>query len=51
MSLAKLLRGLPVKVNLIPMNPIEHSNLGPPPLVRVEAFQRVLVDAVGASDG
>ena len=28
-KLAKLLRGLPVKVNLIPMNPIEHP-LGPP---------------------
>ena len=43
--LAKLLRGLPVKINLIPMNPIEHSTLGPPDMQRVLAFQQVLVDA------
>lgn len=41
-KLAKLLRGIPVKVNLIPMNPIEASTLGPPDLSRVIAFQRVL---------
>ena len=29
-KLARLLRGLPVKVNLIPMNPIAASSLGPP---------------------
>ena len=44
-KLTKLLRGLPVKVNLIPMNPIEASTLGPPDLSGVLAFQRVLVDA------
>jgi 23S rRNA (adenine2503-C2)-methyltransferase len=44
-TLVKLLRGLPVKVNLIPMNPIEASTLGPPVLTSVLAFQRVLCDA------
>lgn len=44
-KLARLLRGLPVKVNLIPMNPIEASTLGPPDMGGVLAFQRVLCDA------
>jgi len=44
-KLASLLRGLRVKVNLIPMNPIEASSLGPPDIARVYAFQRVLLDA------
>jgi 23S rRNA (adenine2503-C2)-methyltransferase len=44
-KLAKLLTGLPVKVNLIPMNPIEASTLGPPDMTGVLAFQRVLVGA------
>ncbi|MDI3285709.1 23S rRNA (adenine(2503)-C(2))-methyltransferase RlmN [Polyangium sp. 15x6] len=44
-KLAKLLRGVPVKINLIPMNPIEASTLGPPEMARVFAFQKVLVDA------
>jgi 23S rRNA (adenine2503-C2)-methyltransferase len=44
-KLVKLLRGLPVKVNLIPMNPIEASTLGPPDLSGVLGFQRVLCDA------
>lgn len=44
-KLAKLLRGLPVKVNLIPMNPIEASTLGPPAGARTLEFQRVLLDA------
>jgi 23S rRNA (adenine2503-C2)-methyltransferase len=44
-KLAKLLLGLPVKVNLIPMNPIEASTLGPPEMSGVLAFQRVLCDA------
>jgi 23S rRNA (adenine2503-C2)-methyltransferase len=44
-KLAKLLRGLPVKINLIPMNPIEASTLGPPDLTGVLAFQQVLCDA------
>ncbi len=42
---AQLLAGMRVKVNLIPMNPIEHSALGPPDGARVEAFQRVLAAA------
>jgi 23S rRNA (adenine2503-C2)-methyltransferase len=44
-KLIRLLRGLPVKVNLIPMNPIASSTLSPPDLFRVLAFQRVLCDA------
>jgi len=44
-KLARLLRGLPVKINLIPMNPIDASPLGPPALERVAAFQAVLTDA------
>jgi 23S rRNA (adenine2503-C2)-methyltransferase len=44
-KLARLLRGLPVKVNLIPMNPIEASSLGPPSNGGVIAFQNVLVQA------
>jgi 23S rRNA (adenine2503-C2)-methyltransferase len=44
-KLVKLLRGLPVKVNLIPMNPIEASTLGPPDMTGVLGFQRVLCDA------
>ena len=44
-KLTKLLRGLSVKVNLIPMNPIEASTLGPPDLKGVLAFQQVLCDA------
>jgi 23S rRNA (adenine2503-C2)-methyltransferase len=42
---ARLLSGIPVKVNLIPMNPIDGSALGPPDLRGVLAFQRVLCDA------
>ena len=44
-KLSRLLRRLPVKINLIPMNPIEASTLGPPAAERVGAFQRVLLDA------
>ncbi|MGH7296758.1 MAG: 23S rRNA (adenine(2503)-C(2))-methyltransferase RlmN, partial [Polyangiaceae bacterium] len=43
-KLVKVLRGLPVKVNLIPMNPIDASALGPPQMSGVLAFQRVLCD-------
>jgi 23S rRNA (adenine2503-C2)-methyltransferase len=43
-KLVKLLAGIPVKVNLIPMNPIEASDLGPPDFSGVEAFQSVLTD-------
>jgi len=42
---AQLLEGLRVKINLIPMNPIEHSRLGPPAHERVRSFQKVLTDA------
>ncbi len=42
--LARLLRGLPVKVNLIPMNPIEASALGPPDAQGVSRFQRALTE-------
>jgi 23S rRNA (adenine2503-C2)-methyltransferase len=44
-GVARLLARLPVKINLIPMNPIEHSDLGPPDTKRVLAFQQVLRDA------
>ncbi len=44
-KVAALLRGLPVKINLIPMNPIAASSLGPPDMRRVLAFQDVLVKA------
>ncbi len=44
-KLAKLLRGLPVKINLIPMNPIAASPLEPPKLAGVLEFQQVLCDA------
>ncbi len=43
-KLATLLRGLPVKINLIPMNPIEASTLGPPDFSGVLTFQKVLTD-------
>ncbi len=43
--LSRLLRGLPVKINVIPMNPIEASTLGPPDEARVLAFQRELIAA------
>ena len=44
-KVVQLLRGLPVKVNLIPMNPIEASTLGPPGSSGTLSFQRVLLDA------
>jgi 23S rRNA (adenine2503-C2)-methyltransferase len=44
-KVARLLRGVPVKINLIPMNPIEASALGPPDHARVAAFQDVLTSA------
>jgi 23S rRNA (adenine2503-C2)-methyltransferase len=44
-KLAALLRGIPVKVNLIPMNPIAASELGPPQMGGVLSFQKVLCDA------
>lgn len=44
-KLARLLRGVPVKINLIPMNPIGASPLGPPDWSRIEAFQKILIEA------
>jgi 23S rRNA (adenine2503-C2)-methyltransferase len=44
-KLVKLLRNVPVKINLIPMNPIEASSLGPSEMKSVHAFQDVLVNA------
>jgi hypothetical protein len=44
-QLTSALSGLRVKVNLIPMNPIDASPLVPPDLSRVLAFQKVLCDA------
>jgi 23S rRNA (adenine2503-C2)-methyltransferase len=44
-ELVQLLRGLRVKVNLIPMNPISASELKAPSGARVAAFQRVLSEA------
>ncbi len=41
-ALARLLRGLRVKVNLIPMNSIQASGLGASPAQRVEAFREEL---------
>jgi len=41
-ELARALAGLRVKVNLIPMNPIEASELGAPRASRVEAFRDAL---------
>ncbi len=43
-KVARLLRDLPVKINLIPMNSIEASSLGAPDMDRVYAFQQVLID-------
>ena len=42
--LARLMRGLRVKVNLIPMNPIEASALGPSSWDTVDKFQQALID-------
>jgi 23S rRNA (adenine2503-C2)-methyltransferase len=43
-KLVKLLRGLRVKVNLIPMNPIDASQLGPSSWATVDAFQALLIE-------
>jgi 23S rRNA (adenine2503-C2)-methyltransferase len=40
--LARILQGIPVKVNLIPMNPIEKSALAAPTAAGVEAFKSEL---------
>ncbi len=44
-SLARLLRGIPVKVNLIPMNPIDASQLGPSEWATVDKFQQSLIES------
>jgi 23S rRNA (adenine2503-C2)-methyltransferase len=44
-ALIGLLRGIPVKINLIPLNPVGHSDMRPSPPDRVSSFQRVLTDA------
>ena len=44
-KVAKLLRGMSVKINLIPVNPIEARSYGPPDLKGVLEFQKVLCDA------
>lgn len=44
-ELARLLREIPVKINLIPMNPIAASPLGAPSEERVAEFQRCLAEA------
>jgi 23S rRNA (adenine2503-C2)-methyltransferase len=44
-KLVHLLRGLPVKINLIPMNPIEGSPLRGPRDEQVLAFQRLVCEA------
>jgi 23S rRNA (adenine2503-C2)-methyltransferase len=43
--LARVLRGLRVKINLIPMNRVEGSELAAPSSARVEAFREELVQA------
>jgi 23S rRNA (adenine2503-C2)-methyltransferase len=48
-ALGKLLAGLRVKVNLIPMNPISGSELGAPSWDRIEAFRNALAEAGLAS--
>ena len=44
-QLARLLRGLRAKVNLIPFNDWEGAEFHRPPLARILAFQSVLLDA------
>lgn len=43
-KLSTLLGGLDVKVNLIPMNPIEAANYSTPSAIAVEKFRRILSD-------
>jgi 23S rRNA (adenine2503-C2)-methyltransferase len=43
-ALAQLMRGLRVKVNLIPMNPIDASALGPSSWATVDSFQQQLLE-------
>jgi 23S rRNA (adenine2503-C2)-methyltransferase len=41
--LAKLLKGIPCKINLIPFNPYHGSDLKRPPDQEVLAFQKILL--------
>jgi 23S rRNA (adenine2503-C2)-methyltransferase len=43
-ALVRLLSKLRVKINLLPLNPHDRTDLCPPPEERVLAFQRILVD-------
>ena len=43
-QLVKLLSTLRVKVNLLPLNPHDLTDLEPPDDARIDAFQRILVD-------
>jgi 23S rRNA (adenine2503-C2)-methyltransferase len=43
--LARLLRGIPAKVNLIPFNDWDGSTFRRPPIARILAFQSLLLDA------
>lgn len=43
-QLVKLLAGLKVKVNLLPLNPHDKTDLQTPPDQRVQAFQEILVN-------
>ncbi|MEN8007180.1 MAG: 23S rRNA (adenine(2503)-C(2))-methyltransferase RlmN [Candidatus Krumholzibacteriota bacterium] len=43
--LARLLRGKPLKVNLIPLNPLDDGKLLPPDQKEIQAFRRILADA------
>jgi len=44
-KLAGLLKGLKVKVNLLPLNPHDATDLSPPSAQRVHAFQKILTDS------
>jgi len=43
--LARLLRGKPLKVNLIPLNPLDDALLAPPDANDIQAFRQILTDA------
>ncbi|WP_457567533.1 23S rRNA (adenine(2503)-C(2))-methyltransferase RlmN [Desulfurobacterium sp.] len=44
LRLAQLVRGIPVKVNLIPFNPYPGSEFKTPPREKIEVFQKMLWD-------
>lgn len=43
--LVKLLQGIPVKINLLPLNAHERTELVPPTAERVARFQRIVLDS------